>query len=77
MVNDLAIQDAVRPVSTELTSRVGHPMEQLEMEQSSAPEVEINFPSGPKVWLAVATLCVTMFLKGLVRLSNVITIIDE
>ncbi|KAH8807374.1 major facilitator superfamily domain-containing protein [Xylogone sp. PMI_703] len=65
MLNDTVTEDAGRPVSTQLTSRIGHPMEQLEIEQSSAPEVEINYPTGPKVWLAVATLCVTMFLKGL------------
>ena len=42
-----------------------------------APEEEINLPTGPKLWLTVATLCVTMFFKGLVRLSNVVTIMDE
>jgi hypothetical protein len=67
MVNDTPTEDAgVRPVSTEVTSRPGQPTEQLEIE-NSVPEVEINYPTGPKLWLTVATLSITMFLKGLVR----------
>jgi hypothetical protein len=73
MVNDTLTEDAIRPVSTEVASRPGQPTEPLEIEENSVPEVEINYPTGPKLWLTVTTLCVAMFLKGLVRSSNVIT----
>jgi hypothetical protein len=77
MVNDTPTEDAVRPVSTEVASRAGQPTELLEIEENSVPEVEINYPTGPKLWLTVTTLCVAMFLKGLVRSSNVITMTNE
>lgn len=77
MANDTPTEDTVRTVSIELPSRAAQPIEQLEIEQNSVPESEITYPSGPKLWLTVATLCVTVFLKGLVCWSNVIKLITE
>jgi hypothetical protein len=74
MANDT--EETIRPVSIDATSRVGHRTEQLEIEQNSVPQSEINYPTGPKLWLAVGTLCVTVFLKGLVRWSNVINVMN-
>jgi hypothetical protein len=71
MATEISTEDAVRPVSAEETVRIGRPVELLEIEENGVPE-EISYPSGHKLWLTVASLCVTMFLKGLVRLSNVI-----
>jgi hypothetical protein len=77
MANETPTEDAVRPVSAEDTARDGRPTEQPEIEENGVPEEEVNYPTGPKLWLTVATLCVTMFLKGLVRSSNVITMMNE
>ena len=77
MVNDTPTEDAVRPVSTEVASRAGQPTEPLEIEENSVLEVEINYLTGLKLWLTVTTLCVAMFLKGLVRSSNVVTMANE
>jgi hypothetical protein len=62
MANNMSSEDAIRPVTTQ----IGHPAEPLEIEQGHVSEEEINYPTGHKLWLTVATLCVTMFLKGLV-----------
>jgi hypothetical protein len=63
---------AVRPASVSASAedaartRVGHPSEQLETVENEVSEEEINYPVGLKLWLTVASLCITMFLKGLV-----------
>lgn len=80
MANDTpseATRDSIRPVSTEDTARAGHPAEPLEIEENGVPGEEVNYPTGPKLWLTVATLCVTMFLKGLVRLLNGFTAMNK
>jgi hypothetical protein len=70
MADDTLTENVVRPVSAEGAARVGHPTEQLVVEENGVSEEEINYPTGPKLWLTVAALCVAMFLKGLVRSLN-------
>jgi hypothetical protein len=70
MAIETSTEDIIRAVSAEETARIGHPTEQLEIEENGVSE-EINYPTGHKLWLTVASLCIAMFLKGLVRSSNV------
>ncbi len=72
MANAPSTSDTIQTMPAEDTVQAGHPAEQLEIEEVGVPEEEINFPTGPKLWLTVATLCVAMFLKGLVG-SSIIT----
>ncbi len=69
MAIETATGDIIRPVSAEETVRVGHPTEQLKIEENGVSE-EISYPTGHKLWLTVASLCIAMFLKGLVCSSN-------
>jgi hypothetical protein len=70
-------EGGLRPESDQDTTCAGHPTEQVEIEENAVPEEEINYPTGPKLWLTVATLCVTMFLKGLVRSPYVIAVMKS
>lgn len=76
MANDALTDDTVQPADTDNTAHVEHPMEQLEIEENGEPEEETIYPTGPKLWLTLATLCVTMFLRGLVLSLHVIQL-DE
>jgi hypothetical protein len=60
MANDTPTKDAAWPVSAEDTVRAGYPTDKLEIEDNATPEEEISFPTGPKLWLTVATLRVTI-----------------
>lgn len=65
MATETSTEDVIRPESTEVDPRIGHPVEHLEVEENDASE-EIDYPTGHKLWLTVASLCIAMFLKGLV-----------
>jgi hypothetical protein len=58
-------QDASRPVPARDTARIGHPVVLLEVEENGVSE-EIVYPTGHRLWLTMASLCIAMFLKGLV-----------
>ncbi len=59
-------EDAIQTVPT-----IGQPVEHLEIEENGTTE-EINYPTGYKLWLTVISLCLAMFLKGLVSSSNMV-----
>ena len=77
MANDASTDDTVQPVPADNAAHVEHPTEQLEIEENGVPEDETIYPTGPKLWLTLATLCVTMFLKGLVFSLDVIHLMKE
>jgi hypothetical protein len=69
-----AIEDLVRSVSVSgAASNVGHPTEQLEVEDTQVSGDNIVYPSGVKKWLTIVSLCITMFLSGLVGPSSYVT----
>ena len=77
MANAGITDETVQPVPAEDPAHVGHPTEQLQIEENGVPEDETIYPKGPKLWLTLATLCVTMFLKGLVFSLDVIHLMKE
>lgn len=48
------------------------PMEELQLEEEqNDPSAEaITYPSGPKLWSTMASLCIACFLSGLVGVSE-------
>ena len=66
MANNPPTSDTIRLTPAEDAPRVGHPTQPLEIEEPGVAEEDINFPTGTKLWLTVASLCVALFLKGLV-----------
>ena len=63
---ETSTEEAIQPVPN-----IGHPEEHLEVEETGTTE-EINYPTGYKLWLTVISLCIAMFLKGLVSSSNLV-----
>lgn len=63
---ETSTEEAIQPVPI-----IGHPVEHLEIEENGTTE-EINYPTGYKLWLTVISLCLAMFLKGLVSSSNMV-----
>jgi hypothetical protein len=52
-----------RPGSA-ISSTIGHPIEQLEVEAPTA-EPEVEYPTGAQLWLNVASIMVFSFIRGL------------
>jgi hypothetical protein len=65
---ETSTEDVIQPVTI-----IGRPTEHLEIEESGTTE-ETNYPTGYKLWLTVISLCLAMFLKGLVSSSRMIRI---
>jgi hypothetical protein len=63
---ETSTEEAIQPVPI-----IGHPAEHLEIEENGTSE-EIDYPTGYKLWLTVISLCLAMFLKGLVSSSNML-----
>ena len=59
-------EDAIQTPSTNDADNVGHPQEQLEVDEGGTSEENIVYPSGPKLWLTMGSLCLACFLNGLV-----------
>lgn len=58
--------------STIDTIEVGRPHELLEIQDSAAgqeEEEEMVYPTGPKLWMTLISLCIALFLHGLVWLT--------
>lgn len=72
MATVTSTETAVPKTSTAVTNDETQPQEQLEVEESGPSDEAINFPSGPKVWLTMTSLCIAQFLHGLVRSSHVV-----
>ena len=52
--------------STQVSDNPGQAREQLEVEEDNVTDENITYPSGPKLWLTMASLCIAYFLNGLV-----------
>jgi hypothetical protein len=52
--------------STQGTDNPGQPREQLEVEEDGFSDENITYPTGLKLWLTMASLCIAYSLNGLV-----------
>jgi hypothetical protein len=66
MAQDTSQENVVQTASTEDTDNLRLPREQLEVEEGGISEENINYPTGPKLWLTMTSLCIAWFLNGLV-----------
>lgn len=67
MAEDAPPDDGGQTPPTQSMHSVRHPQEQLEVEEAGVPDENITYPTGPKLWLTMASLCIAYFLNGLVR----------
>ena len=58
--------NTVQRVSSRASESVPNTMEQLEVGTSESESPEVVYPSGLKLWFAMASLCIAIFLTGLV-----------
>jgi hypothetical protein len=75
MAEEISTATAVQMTFTQDTDNLGQPREQLEVEEGGLSDENINYPTGPKLWLTMTSLCVAFFLNGLVGFHDVIEII--
>jgi hypothetical protein len=69
---DTSTENAVQAASTHDTDNLGQPREQLEVDEGGISDENITYPTGPKLWLTMTSLCIAYFLNGLVGSRNVI-----
>jgi hypothetical protein len=67
---DTSTEDVVQTASTHDTDNLGRPREQLEAEEGDISDENITYPTGPKLWLTMTSLCIAYFLNGLVGSRN-------
>jgi hypothetical protein len=65
-------ENVVQSASTEDTDNLRLPREQLQVEESGISDENINYTTGPKLWLTMASLYIAFFLIGLVGSHDVI-----
>lgn len=65
MAEQVLGEDVVQTASTHDTDNVGQPQEQLVVEESGTSDEDITYPTGPKLWLTMISLCTAYFLDGL------------
>ena len=69
MAESSPIEDAAQtpstPPSLHDTDNVGRPQEPLEVEEATASDDHVVYPTGPKLWLTMASVCLAYFLTGL------------
>lgn len=56
----------VQPTAEENPDTTTPRPDQLEIEESGTSDESINYPTGPKLWLTMISLCTAIFLNGLV-----------
>jgi hypothetical protein len=56
---------ATVPISTDAASPP-RPIEALQVEEPRNEEEDIVFPTGPKLWSTVVSMCIALYLSGLV-----------
>jgi hypothetical protein len=66
MAEDTSNGNVVQTTSTHDIDNLGQPREQLEVEEGGISNENIAYPTGPKLWLTMASLCIVYFLNGLV-----------
>lgn len=57
--------DPVQPTAEENPDTTTPRPDQLEIEESGTSDESINYPTGPKLWLTMISLCTAIFLNGL------------
>jgi hypothetical protein len=72
MAGDTSNENVVQTASTHDTDNLGQPREQLEVEGGGISDENITYPTGPKLWLTMASLCIACFLNGLVSSHGMI-----
>ncbi|KAJ4005972.1 hypothetical protein NW752_001219 [Fusarium irregulare] len=58
------ISSATVPISTDAASP-SRPIEALQIEEPRSEEEDIVFPTGPKLWSTVVSMCIALYLSGL------------
>jgi hypothetical protein len=66
MAEDAAEENVVQTTSQEDMGNLSPPREQLEVEEGGISDENINYPTGPKLWLTMTSMCIAYFLNGLV-----------
>jgi hypothetical protein len=66
----IATENTAEAVTTENTGAPRRRQEQLSVEEPGFSDENINYPTGPKLWLTTSALTITLFLTGLVRLPR-------
>jgi hypothetical protein len=66
MPEETSEENILQTNSTEVTGNFSPPREQLEVEEGSLSDDNINYPAGPKLWLTMTSMCIAYFLNGLV-----------
>jgi hypothetical protein len=66
MAEESAEENVVQTTSQEDTGNLSPPREQLEVEEGGISDENINYPTGPKLWLTMTSMCIAYFLNGLV-----------
>ena len=73
MAESTSDEAVVQMASTHDTNNLGQPREQLEVvEQGSISGESITYPTGPKLWLTMVSVCIAYFLNGLVGFHDMI-----
>jgi hypothetical protein len=72
MAEEISTATAVQMASTQDTDNLGQRREQLEVEEGGLSDENINYPTGPKLWLTLTSFCIAYFLNGLVGFHDVI-----
>ena len=67
---DTSTENAVQAASTHDTNNLRQPREQLEVNEGGISDENITYPTGPKLWLTMTSLCIAYFLNGLVGSRN-------
>jgi hypothetical protein len=72
MAEDTSNENVVHTASTHDVDNLGQPQEQLEVEEGGISDENITYPTGPKLWLTMASLYIAYFLNGLVGSYDII-----
>jgi hypothetical protein len=59
-------ENVLQAASLRAADNLGQPREQLEVDDGGISDENITYPTGPKLWLTMASLCLACFLTGLV-----------
>lgn len=70
------LDTAMVQFGTDATVQSG-PIEALQIEEPNNEEENIAFPTGPKLWSTMASMCIALFLSGLVNtlLTNIFALL--
>lgn len=72
MAEGTSTENVVQMASTHDTANLRQYREGLEVDEGGIPDENITYPTGPKLWLTMASLCIAYFLNGLVGSHDMI-----